>query len=242
MEHRKQGARLLGLLVVMALGVMTFAASAQAVAPGFLINKKPVGALLATGVAVQVGVSTMLVPGLNFELNCTTFTVDQGVLESNTDAFVSGLNTGCTLLSISKLPEEIDCHVEEPIKSEALLLPAELTNGEPAVLLENIKGSVVLHLKGTPALKEKPCVLPLTNMVTGDTCAAIANNDTAKPLVFTNASVECKVKTALNGGTEGSGTVKDILKYGAQTVTVDGTAHLSLTGAHAGLALGVSLY
>ena len=40
MKHKRNGLRLIGLLAVAALGVMAFAASAQAVTPGFLIEKK----------------------------------------------------------------------------------------------------------------------------------------------------------------------------------------------------------
>ena len=40
MSYAKQARRLLGLLAVTVLAVMAFAASAQAVNPGFLIAKK----------------------------------------------------------------------------------------------------------------------------------------------------------------------------------------------------------
>jgi hypothetical protein len=243
MEHRKQGARLLGLLAVAAFGLMAFAASAQAVAPGFLINKKAVGALSAVAEAVQEGTGTLLVPGLNFKISCTTVTVDEGVVTSNTDAKMVVLNTGCTALSIDK-SEEIDCHATEPITVEALLLPAELlkpVKDDPAVLAEKIKGIIEFHLKGTPLLREKPCVLPLKNSVTGETCAAIKNNDTVEPLAVSGAGIECLERPALEALTEGAG-VKDGLKYGAQTAISDGASILSLVGPHKGMTMGVSLY
>jgi hypothetical protein len=245
MEHRKQGARLLGLMVAAALGVTVFAASAQAVAPGFLINKKPVGALKAVAVAKQIGVGSFLVPGLNFQLSCTTVVVDEGVVESNTVAKMAVLNTGCTVLSISKFPEEIHCHVKEPIKVEALLLPAELKKpvlDAPAVLAEKIKALIMLHLPEAGQLGvSSPCVLPLDNVITGEVCVEIKNNDTVEPLTFSNASTECLERPALEALTEGAG-VKDVLKYGAQTAIIDGSSHLSLIGAHTGLTMGVSLY
>jgi hypothetical protein len=245
MKHRKHGTRLLGLLAVAALGVLAFTASAEAVAPGFLINKKAVGGLLATAEGVLEGVSTMLVPGLNFQLRCRTLTTNLGAIESNTDVKAVLLFGGCTALSITKFPEEIHCHVAEPLTAETLILPAELkkpTLDAPAVLAEKVKGLVKLHLPEA-SLGVTPCVLPLDNTITGEVCFEIKNatNDTVEPLVYTDASVECLERAVLEGSTEGSG-VKDVLKYGAQTMTLDGAAKLFLTGAHKGLTLGVSLF
>jgi hypothetical protein len=246
MKHHKHGARLLGLLVVAALGVMAFAASAGAVAPGFLINKKAVGALLATVTGVQEGVGTMLVPGLNFKLSCTTMTTDVGAIESNTSAIVTLLYTGCSTLSITKSPEEIECHPAEPITATGVVLPAELKKpvlDEPAVLVEKIQALIKYHLfLPPPNLGIDPCVLPLDNTLTGEFCFEIklATNDTVKPLLYTDANVECLERVVLEGA-QGVG-VKDTVKYGAQPVTFDIAAVLSLTGAHSGLTLGVSLY
>jgi hypothetical protein len=252
MNYRKHGARLLGLLAVAALGVMAFAASAQAVAPGFLLNKKPlaVGLLVTAGVTQENKFGTMLVPGLNFELNCETLTVDNAEITGPTHGQATLLYTKCSTLSITKLPEEIHCHVTEPITATALLLPAELVkpvlNG-PAVLAEQIKALVKLHLPEA-SLGVTPCVLPLDNTVTGEVCFEIKNtaptitNDTVAPLLYTDATVECRVKTELEKGTEGSGTIKDVLKYGAQTVTLDGAAVITALGPHTGALLGVSLF
>ena len=245
MEHRKHGARLLGLLIVAALGVMAFAASAQAVVPGFLIGGKAFATLTKVVGAVD-GVNTMLVPGLGFELNCTTFKVEKGAIESKTDAEAEIFYTGCTTL-VNNLPtvEEMDCHVTEPIVATALLLPAELkapTLGAPAVLAEKIKALIRLHSKATALTAEpKPCILPLDNIVTGEVCFQINNNDTATPLLLTNSSVECKERPTLEALTEGAG-VKDVVKYGTQVITFDSATKLSLTGAHKGLTFGVSLY
>jgi hypothetical protein len=239
MKHRNWG-RLFGSLAVAALGAMALAASSQAVAPGFLINKKSVGALLATVSGEQIGTASMLVAGLNFQLRCTKSTVDEGHIASNTDAKGVVLFTGCTTLSITKFPEEIHCHVTEPIRVEALLLPAELTDGTPAVLLEKIKALIKLHLPEVQ-LGNVPCVLPLDNIVTGELCLAIKNNDTVEPLSATNGATLCRPRIVLEGA-EGSGSIQDVVKYGAQAVVLDGEGRVFLTGVHAGLTLGVSLY
>ena len=86
MKHKKNGLRLIGLLAVAALGVMAFAASAEAVAPGFLIAKKSAEGLLAKFTAKQVGISALLVPVFNFEIVCQKSTVIGGAIESKHDA------------------------------------------------------------------------------------------------------------------------------------------------------------
>ena len=245
MEHRKHGARLFGLLAVAAVGVMAFAASAQAIVPGFLVGGKAF-ATLTKVVGTQEGVGTMLVPGLSLEINCTAFATDEGAIESKTDAVLGLLYTGCTTL-VNNLPtkEEIDCHVTEPVRVEALLLPAELqkpTLGAPAVLAEKIKALFRLHSKATALTPEpKPCILPLDNILTGEVCIQINNNDTATPLLLMNSSVECKERPTLEALTEGAG-VKDVLKYGAQPVTLDGAATLLATAPVVDATFGVSLY
>ena len=246
MKKRKHGAQLLGLLAVAAVGVMAFAASAQAVVPGFLIGGKAFAANLTKVVGTIEGVGTMVVPGLSFELNCTAFTTDEGAIESKTDGVAVLLYSGCTTL-VNNLPtkEEIDCHVTEPVKAEALLLPAELqkpTVGAPAILAEKIKALIRLHSKATALTAEpKPCILPLDNIVTGEVCFQINNNDTATPLLLTNSSVECKERPTLEALTEGAG-VKDLLKYGAQPVTLEGAATLLSPAPVLDATLGVSLY
>ena len=260
MNYRKNGLRLLGLLAVAALSVMALAAaSAQAVTPGFLIGKAAVGALTATVGATQEGTSSLLVPGLNFKVTCTAFTVDEGVINSNTDAKGILLYTGCTTLSIST-GAEIACEVVEPIKAEALILPAELTNGEPAILAEKIKALINLTKKDE---LNKECILPFDNVVKGELClkirtindpadpageggAKLETNDTTEPLVLTNETIQtqCKERKALEalGEEVASGGFKDKLLYGAQEVTVDGAAKLKLLTPHLGKTLGVSLY
>jgi len=196
MNYGKNGLRLLGLLAVAALSVMALAAaSAQAVTPGYLIGGAAVGALTATVNGEQLGTGTLLVPGLNFKVNCTKFKVGTGSINSNSDASGELLYTGCTTLSITKSPEEIACEVVEPINATGLILPAELTNGEPAVLAEGIKALIKLTKVGDLT---KECILPFDNVVKGDLCLKIDSNDTIKPLLLASETIqkECKARTA----------------------------------------------
>jgi hypothetical protein len=228
MNHRKQGLRLSGLLLVVALGVMAFAASAQAVTPTFLVGGVSGTTLPATIGATQEGTGTMTVPELKFKLNCTAFTVDEGKVNSGSDAKAILLYTGCTTLDL--VGGEIACEVHGlggvPIKAEALLLPTETTAGVAAVLAENIKALVFLTKVGDLT---KPCVLPEDNVVTGTVCFEIsANNNTKEPLIKTeDASTKC--------------TAADALKYGTQPVTLKGSATLFGLLEHKEKTLGVSL-
>ena len=244
MNHRKHGLRLSGLLAVMALGVMAFAASAQAVVtPGFLIEGKP-AVEAKVGAEIDPGtVGTMLVPTLNFQLTCTAFTVDEGVINTTTDAKGVLLFTGCTTLEYLKTLE-IPCEVVEPIKAEALILPAELIKPEPlppAILAEKVKALIKLTKVGDLT---KPCTLPEDNTVLGDVCFLIkeGTNDTAKPLI--EAPATCKNRIELEKAeTPGAGVI-DLLKYGVNNhVTLDGKSLLFLTDEKfKDKTLGVSLF
>ena len=242
MKHRTHGARLFGLLVVAVLGVMAFAASAQAVVePGFLIDQK---SAVATTVGAEIDpgtVATMLVPGLNFQLTCSALTIDNGNINSALDAIVVILFPGnkCTTLDFTT-KAEIPCEVVD-ITAEALFLPAELAaDGKPAVLAEKVKALIKLTKVGDLS---KPCTLPQDNVVTGEVCFKItdATNDTVKPLI--EAPVTCKNREKLEGISNEvtAGGFPDLVKYGVQDVTLDGKAVLFLTDAKF-KTLGVSLF
>lgn len=261
MNYRKNGFQLLGLLAVAALSAMALAvASAQALTPGFLIGGKPVGTLVATVGAEQEGTGTLLVPTLNFQINCTNFTVDEGNINSNTDAKFILLYTGCTTLT-NDTKAEIKCEVVEPIKAEALLLATELTNAESAVLAEKIKAVINLTHEGDLT---KVCILPFQTTVKGEACLIVelAINNPPEPLVRTNDTLQtrCAALTQLEGvwanaplgkthdeilkmeETVPPTVVLDKLLFGAQPVTIDGSATVKLTGTHKGFNLCVSLF
>jgi hypothetical protein len=242
MTHRKNGLGLLGLLAVVALGVMAFASSAQALTPKYLVGKKAVvGTLNATVEGKQVGRGTLLVSALNTEFNCEKFSVASGLLVTGTDATGQLLYEECTVLELLPPLEELPCHIYVSavdkrlhITATGLILPAELTNGEPAVLVEKINAKILME--------GAECPLPLENIVKGELCLKIDNNDTVEPTVLSSVAIqaECKERPTLEALTEGAG-VKDKLLYGAQTGFVDGTAKVFLGGVHKGLTVGVSL-
>ena len=250
MSKRKHGRKLLGLLVVAALGIMAFASAAQALTPGYLIAGKKIELkagefLKGTVEGTQEGVGTLLIPKLNLEVNCTGFKVLEGVIENNVDAKGKLLYEGCTILVSSTKEEASGCEVVtndagsalKHITASALILPTELNSGAFAVLAEKIEAVVLTK-------KENGCVLPTTTVVKGEACFKIAaGNDTTEPLVESNATIqtECVEKTALEGTTVGKG-FKDSLLFGTQEAFIDGKAKLFLTGVHKGLTLGVSLY
>jgi hypothetical protein len=248
MKHRKRQGVLLGLLA--ALSLLAFSASAQALTPQFVYKNTggtEVAVLLATVEAEQLGRGTLSIPGLNAEINCEKFSVQAGseVLTA-TDADAVLLYEECTALSITPtLVELAGCEVVTSANEElgggphhitatALLLPAELTNGEPAVLAENINAKVIFH-------KELGCVLPILTTVKGELCLKIDSNETVKPELLSSETIqgECKERATLEGA-EGAG-FKDKLLYGTQPAFVTATAAVKLAGAHAGYTLGVLL-
>jgi hypothetical protein len=247
MKHRKRQGVLLGLLA--ALSLLAFSASAQALTPQFVYENggSEVAVLLATVAAEQLGRGTLSIPGLNAEVNCEKFSVQTGSeILTATDADAVLLYEECTALSITTLVELSGCEVVTPeheeaggaphhITASALLLPAELTNGEPALLAEGISAKVVFH-------KELGCVLPILTTVKGELCIKIDNNETVAPKLLTSEAIqgECKERPSLEALTEGAG-FKDKLLYGTQPAFVTATADVELTGAHAGYKLGVLL-
>ena len=268
MKHRgKYGA---GLLAVALIGVMAFAASAQAIkelASNFFINNIPV-ALKVIIEAKQLGRGTLLVPALNTEINCEKFQITNGFINNATDAEGSLLYEECTVLTITPELKEQPCHIvvnhtgdkRLHITAKALLLPAELNDatGGPAVLAEKIEATVLME-EGTE------CTLPKTTKITGELCLKIGNkivekkevttNHTTEPILESSEAIQksCNPRLTLEG-TEFSGTEEerkkleaegkgflDKLLFGVNEAFVDGSADVFAGGVHAGFKLGVLL-
>jgi hypothetical protein len=247
MKHHKRQGALLSLLT--ALSLLAFSASAQALTPRFVYKNKAgteVAFLLAKISAKQLGRGTLSIPGLNAEINCEKFTITGGVIETINDGEAIFLYEECTALSISPLAELEGCEIvtaehEETggaphhIALSALFLPAELTNGEPAVLAEKLQSKIIFR-KGTG------CTLPVLTTFKGEICMKVDKNDTVEPELLASQTIqgECKERTVLEGSTEGAG-FKDQVLFGTQSVFLTAKADLRLIGEHEGFKLGVFL-
>lgn len=223
--------RLVGFTASAALGIMALASTALAATPKFLIAKKPVASLTAVFDLKAVGRTSVLVPGLNTEINCDKIN-GSGLINSGTDAGVEFFYEECTVLSIFPL-QELPCSINKKIAATALILPTELTSGAPAVLFE--KATALVGMEGGE------CPLPLDNSFGGEFCAKIENNDTVAPRLLMSQAIqgECKERINLEGA-EGAG-FKDKYRYGTQEEFIDGTFEVYFLGAHNGLTFGVSL-
>ena len=259
---RSTKSRLLGLLATALLGALVFSTSAQAVkelASGFFVNGSQIaGTLNALLTGTQVGRGTLLVPALMIEINCEKFTMASGVLHTTSDADLTLLYEECTTLKSDAALEDIPgCEIvvnhegdnRHHITATALLLPAELTDGTPAILAENIVAKILTK-------PESGCILPKTTEVTGELCLKIDGNHTAEPELLASQAIQvsCNPRLALNG-TEVSGSTAEIEKlesigkavldkllFGVNEAFVDGKAKVHLTKApHNGLTLGVLL-
>ena len=257
MKHRgKYG---IGLLAAMVIGVLAFAASAQAITElgsGFFIGGVQSGALTATVTAKQLGRGTLLVPALNTEINCEKFSILEGKINSTTDGSGQLLYEECTVLTISGGLIEQPCHIivnhttdlRLHITATALLLPAELTDGTPAVLAEKIEAKVLI-LEGTE------CTLPKTTVIKGELCLKVDKNHTVEPELLASEEIQglCNPRLTLEGiefsGTEaernkleaeGKGFL-DKLLFGINPAFVVGKADITLIAPHAGKTLGVLL-
>jgi len=121
------------------------------------------------------------------------------------------------------------------ITASAALLPAELTDGSPAVLAEKIEATVLT----TPELG---CILPKTTKLKGEICFKVDNNETIEPELLASQTLQgkCKERSTLESSSEGTG-VKDKLLFGTQEAFVTGKADIKLIGAPNGYSLGVLL-
>jgi hypothetical protein len=260
MKHR--GKYVTGLLAAMVIGVMAFAASAQAITElgsGFFINGAQVGALKASVTAKQLGRGTLVVPALNTEINCEKFKIESGFVNSTTDGEGSLLYEECSVL-VNTTKAEQPCHIvvnhttdkRLHITATALLLPAELNDGTPAVLAEKIVAKVLME-EGTE------CTLPKTTTITGELCLKVNTNHVVEPELEASEAIQgtagskCNPRLTLEGieasGTqaerekleaEGKGFL-DKLLFGVNPSYIIGKADVHLTGAHEGKTLGVLL-
>jgi hypothetical protein len=260
MSYRKSS-RLAGVLATAMLGVLAFTSSAQAITElgsGFFIGGAQAGALLALiGVQQTSAVSTLLVPALKIEINCTEVSVTSGAIESTTLAEGKLLYEGCTILTNEgvKLEELPGCEIvvnhtgdnKHHITFTAKILPAELADGTPAVLFEG--SGNVLTREGTG------CVLPKTTVVKGEICLKVLKNHTAEPELESSEVIQksCNPRLTLEGiefsGTlaerekreaEGKGFL-DKLLFGIHEAFLDGKVAIFATGLHAFKTLGILL-
>ena len=201
MTRRKQGLGLTSLLVVAALGVMAFAASAQAVVPKFNVAGSTASAFEVTGILDEGKPEILLVPASNLKLSCTEFEVQEGLVAAGgLSATAKLLYKNCKTFE-HEIPEaEIStCHVSDVagskpellhVTAKATLLPVEFADGTYGVLAEGIVATVNF-LTGTG------CPLPLKNVIKGEVCFRITSgNDTEKPLIKSSETIqrECPKK------------------------------------------------
>jgi hypothetical protein len=256
MKHRKHGLSF-GLLAVVVLGMMAFASSAQAIPlqSGFFIKGAQVGALKASVGGTQIGRGTLLVPALKVEVNCEKFSILSGFVNTTTDGEGQLLYEECTVLT-NEVKEGKTILIEAPgceivvnheagaqkhhVTATALLLPAELTDGSPAILAEKILAKVLTK-------PEVGCILPKTTEIKGELCLKVENNHTVTPTVTASQAIQesCRPRTALESleeKTAAEGGIKDKLLFGINESFVDGKASVFLNGeVHKGLTLGVLL-
>jgi hypothetical protein len=238
-------------LAIAAVGALALATGAQALTPQFVYKNKAgteVTVLLAKISGEQLGRGTLSIPGLNAEINCEGLTMS-GSIETASDAVAILLFEECTALSITPtLVELIGCEIVTPeheelgggphhITATALLLPTELTNGEPALLAEGVSAKIVFH-------KELGCLLPILTTLKGEICIKIDGNETTRPELLMSQTIqgECKERPSLEALTEGAG-FKDKLLYGTQPAFLTSRADVAFEagGPHEGYTLGVLL-
>lgn len=202
------------------------ASPATNLAGSFLINLAP--ALLATVAASQIGKGYLLVAGRSLEIRCAGLNLSAtSKIISSTDALIEITFTGCKSFDHKTLTELTTCLLKEleTIKAKALVLP--ILHGpkgaeEPFLLFEPHTGATFTTVTYKPGIG---CPLPLENPVTGSVTALVELLDAVLQLVLFSEGIQL-----LTG---------DVLKFGGFNSYILGLGKIELTGAHAGLKLGI---
>jgi hypothetical protein len=233
MRKRKHGLGLFGLLALTALVVMAFASSAQALVPKFFVGSTLAPTTGTTIEGKQIGRGTLLIAGLNVEINCEESSeVKKAKILNPEKADAEVLFKECTVLEHLPPLAELPCHVSDVHTGNPSLLhvtvleksakPIEFdgSSTDLGVLFEGI--SVFINfLSGTG------CPLPLKTEVKGAVCALIDNNETVEPTLLFSQAIQ-----KLAG-------CEDKLLFGAQESFIVGSAKIFVPGK--GSTLGVLL-
>lgn len=229
MRFRKHGLKVIGLSLMAALSLMAIAASsAQAVELGHWYTRAtPGGAetlLNSTGTLVveKDVMPTLEVAGLNVKVLCTDVESESATIESTgKGAAALAFKTSCEARSISpdaKLP----CTVAESIKASVLALPFLHSDGKVYYLFEPSAGTTFTTLKFGGA----ECTLPEEVKVTGTAVVEECLHHDFNVFLLRHLLQEASASLF------SSGTLKDALKFGAQSARLNGSIWLKLTGAH----------
>jgi hypothetical protein len=229
---RKQGLRAIGLYVTAALGIMAFAASAQA-EPGAhwnvfgsaIVQETPVKATLENGTGsllTQVGFNAV-------KLLCTAMELEEAVLKVEGGSLGKIKFTGCITFLNGTLAEKC-----KPKSSGA----------EAGVILTNLlKDLIVLHpaVSATEGYDRiEPEEGPDAKFVTilfGSSCAAGSEMPVFGKFTIKDCNIEGRVEKVTHLYEEFR-PLSDLRVFNALGVgtpaTIDGSANMSLSGANAG--------
>lgn len=202
MRDGKHGLKALVLTVMALLGSMAFAGGAQGQLPGasalgsFLINLG--SALLATFTGELLGPLILLVAARQLKIECMGLDVEEGKINSSTDAQAKFILLGCISFTHAgvHLP---DCLFKElgMIRLSVLILPI-LHGGSTFLLFEPIPPSTVLS---TPSYKSgTPCTLPLNNPITGSFTALIKTLDSVTQTLLFSETIQLLTADILSFG------------------------------------------
>jgi hypothetical protein len=228
---RKQGLRAIGLSMMAALGIMAFAASAQA-EPGAhwnvfglpIVNEQPIKATLENGTG-----SLLTTVGLNaVKILCTALELEGAVLKVEGGSLGRAKFTGCKAFLNETLAEK--CAPRSPeaetgtiltnLLKDLIVLHPNLSATEGYDRIEPEEGP---HAKFVTILLGSSCAVGAELPVYGKFTIKDCNNEGRKEKV-THLYEEFKPLTDLRAFTPLTGNV----------ATIDGSANTSLSGANAG--------
>jgi hypothetical protein len=230
MRHSKHSVRLLGLVVVSALGLMAFGSVALNAAlpgdstPGEFELGEPtmMGASL---LGKQEATMELHVQGRNITIRCSNGHAN-GKFVTSKEALVTIEFTGCKTFEFGTEIEITECVLKggkETITATASILP--ILHGEELFILAEVDSpstnfSVISYEGG------KGCVLPLNTSLTGTVTAQAPSTDAVKPLLTSSKAIQ-----ELTG---------DKLFFGGFEAFLNASATVELTGFHEGYSFSIS--
>jgi hypothetical protein len=225
--QRNRRLRVFGLIFLAALGLMAFGAVALRAAlpaestPGeFHFEPTFVGATL---LGTQEETSSLLVPGRNLDIKCTTSHAE-GSFITLKEVLATIKFTGCRAFLHSKPTEEVSgCFILNGAEKEVIVATAiflSILHGEELFVLAEPDSPATLFT--VVAFESgKGCALPLKNNVSGSITAQTPSTAAVKPLITLNEAIQ-----KLTG---------DKLFFGSFESFIDASATVELTGPYKGL-------
>ena len=222
MSKAKRGRKALGLSLVAAMGLMAFMATGASAVTWDINGAEIKANENFTGKLKMGQTALLLIPNQKLVIHCTGFTVNQGLIRTDSTAHLKLTYTGCTTKVNGS--ENAKCK-PEILQVSAKILPI-LHSSKIYLLVEPLTAGqpfTTLHFS------EDVCALPPLPTITGSMVFQCENT-------AGTAQQDCKTATTPQyvGPAPPALFPSDTISYGLNAAELHGKAEISLSGPNAG--------